>query len=64
MPKRISLEPYLSEAIANQLFDFLDELEEVLFQRCKVLSNKHDLIRGLTCYHWSPQTNSPVTVYI
>jgi hypothetical protein len=33
--------------IANHSFDSLDELEEVLFQRCKVLPNERDLIRGL-----------------
>jgi hypothetical protein len=38
--------------IANHSFDSLDELEEVLFQRCKVLSHERDLIRGLTCYQW------------
>jgi|GEM_PF-6784943 hypothetical protein len=32
-------------------FDSLDELEEVLFERCKVLSDDRDLIRGVTFYH-------------
>ena len=56
--------PVTNQAIANQSFDSLDELESVLFQRCKVLSNEHDLIRSLTCYHWWPQTNSRFTMCI
>lgn len=56
--------PVTNEAIANKSFDSLDELEEVLFQRCKVLSDHRDLIRGLTYYHWWPQTNSSFTMCI
>jgi transposase len=54
--------PVTNEAIANESFKSLDELEEVLFERCKVLSRNCDLIRGLTFYHWWPQTDSSFTV--
>jgi transposase len=54
--------PVTNEAIANESFKSLDELEEVLFKRCKVLSHNRDLIRGLTFYHWWPQTDSSFTV--
>ena len=47
--------PLTNEAIANKLFQTLDELEEVLFQRCRALLKQQDLIRGLTCFHWWPQ---------
>ncbi|MEH2007517.1 hypothetical protein [Nostoc sp.] len=53
-----------NQAIANQSFDSLDELESVLFQRCKLLSNERDLIGGLTYYHWWPETNNNLTVCI
>ncbi|MBN4005664.1 hypothetical protein [Nostoc sp. LPT] len=56
--------PVTNQAIANQSFDSLDELESVLFQRCKLLSNERDLIRGLTYYHWWPETNNNLTVCI
>lgn len=47
--------PLTNEAIANKLFQTLDELEEVLFQRCRALLKQQDLIRGLTCFHWWPK---------
>ena len=47
--------PLTNEAIANKLFQNLDELEEVLFQRCQVLLRQQDLIRRLTCFHWWPK---------
>ncbi|MBW4451098.1 MAG: hypothetical protein KME38_30890, partial [Spirirestis rafaelensis WJT71-NPBG6] len=56
--------PVTNEAIANESFDSLDELEEALFQRCKVISDNHDLIRGLTYYHWWPLTNRSFTTCI
>jgi hypothetical protein len=37
----------INEPIANKSFETLDELEEVLFQRCRVLLGQRDLIRGL-----------------
>ena len=46
--------PLTNEAVANQLFQTLDDLEEVLFQRCRALLKQQDLIRGLTCFHWWP----------
>jgi transposase len=56
--------PVTNQAIANESFDSLDHLEEALFQRCKVISDDHDLIRGLTYYHWWPQTNRSFTTCI
>lgn len=53
--------PLTNEPIANQSFQSLDELEEVLFHRCRRLLQQQDLIRGLTFFHWWPRTAS-VTV--
>ncbi|NET11523.1 MAG: hypothetical protein F6K08_18630 [Okeania sp. SIO1H6] len=36
----------------------LDELEELLVFRCQQLMKQHDLIQGLTCFHWWPQTRA------
>jgi len=48
--------PLTNEAIANQCFEILGQLEEVLFQRCRALLNQCDLIRGLTDFYWWPET--------
>lgn len=48
--------PLTNEPIANCTFDTLDQLEEVLFHRCRILLRQRDLIRGLTCFHWWPLT--------
>jgi transposase len=47
--------PLTNEPLANRTFENLDELEEVLFERCKQLLQQQDLIRGLTNFHWWPQ---------
>ncbi|MFB2974900.1 transposase [Microseira sp. BLCC-F43] len=48
--------PLTDEPIANESFDNLDQLEEVLFHRCRSLLYQRDLVRGLTCFHWWPKT--------
>jgi transposase len=47
--------PLTNEPLANRTFENLDELEEVLCERCKQLLQQQDLIRGLTNFHWWPQ---------
>lgn len=47
--------PLTNEPIANESFENLDQLEEVLFHRCRSLLEERDLIRGLTCFHWWPK---------
>ncbi|MFH7029191.1 MAG: hypothetical protein ACHBN1_28310 [Heteroscytonema crispum UTEX LB 1556] len=42
----------VNEPIANRSFQNLDELEEVLFQRCQVLLQQPTLIKAIACYHW------------
>lgn len=48
--------PLTNEPIINESFETLDDLEQVLFERCRALLKQHDLIRGLTCFHWWPRT--------
>ena len=44
--------PLVDEPIANQSFETLDDLEDVLFERCQSLLQQQDLIQGLTGFHW------------
>lgn len=44
-----------NEPVANRSFETLDELEEVLVQRCQMLLKQPEFIRGLTCFHWWPR---------
>jgi len=46
--------PLANEALANRLFEDLDELEEALVERCVALLEQSDLIRSHTLYHWWP----------
>jgi transposase len=48
--------PLTKEPIANRSFKSLDELEVVLFERCRHLLQQLDLIRGLTFFHWWPSS--------
>jgi len=46
--------PLTNEAVANRLFENLDELEETLIKRCVALCEQAELIRDHTNYHWWP----------
>ena len=48
----------VDEPIANRSFKNLDELEEVLYQRCQSLLKQRDLIKGLTSFHWWSQIDA------
>ena len=42
----------VDEPIANQSFETLNDLEDVLYHRCQSLLQQQDLIQGLTGFHW------------
>lgn len=42
-------------AVANGLFEEIEELEEALVERCVQLLDQTETIRDLTNYHWWPQ---------
>lgn len=42
----------VNEPLANAAFDRIDEVEELVYQRCRCLLQQQELIRGLTFYHW------------
>jgi transposase len=44
-----------NEAVANGLFEEIEELEEALVERCLELLGQTESIRDLTNYHWWPQ---------
>lgn len=44
--------PIANEAIANRSFESLEQLEDVLAQRCRDLTDKPDFVRGLTNFYW------------
>lgn len=45
----------IDEPLANQAFETLDQVEELIHQRCLRLLQQQQLIRGLTSYHWWPE---------
>ena len=44
--------PVVDEPIANRSFENLEQLEEVLYQRCQTLLKQLELIAGLTDFYW------------
>jgi len=48
--------PLTNEALANRPFEEIEQMEETLVERCVQLLDQAELIRGLTNYHWWPQT--------
>lgn len=49
--------PLTNEPIVNKSFETIEELEEALIPRLKILMSQPEFIRGLTCFHWWPRTN-------
>ncbi|MEL7039705.1 MAG: hypothetical protein AAFO04_29485, partial [Cyanobacteria bacterium J06592_8] len=44
----------------NRSFENLDQLEEVLCQRCQTLLKQPELIQGLTSFHWWSQIDDDI----
>jgi transposase len=47
--------PLTNEAIANQHFRTLDELDEALAARCRALTAHPDTLKAHTFFHWWPK---------
>ena len=45
--------PLLHEAVANECFEQLDEVERVLDERCVFLMGHPDVIRGRCGFGWA-----------
>ncbi len=52
--------PLTNEPIVNRSFETIEELEEVLIPRLKVLMEQPEFISGLTCFHWWPTIHTCV----
>ena len=46
--------PLVHEGIANQRVETLDDLEDLLTERCRALAADAELIRSNTLFHWWP----------
>ena len=46
------------ESLVNKSFKTLDELEMVLAQRCRILTQMQPQIQALTNYHWWPEPDA------
>ena len=50
--------PLVNEPLANEAFQTIDEVEELVVQRCRRLLKQQQLIQGLTFYHWWPEVEA------
>ena len=48
--------PLVNEAFANRTIETLDELEALLVERCRNLTEQQDHLRGITHFHWWTNT--------
>jgi len=48
--------PLCDEALANESFASIDELEARLGERCCVLADRPDILSSATCFHWWPSS--------
>ncbi len=49
--------PLTNEAVANRLFEEIEEIEETLAERCVELLDQSEAIRDLTNYRWWPEAS-------
>ena len=50
--------PIVDEPLANRSFVNLEELEQVLYERCQVILSQSELVKGITNFSWWPQSAS------
>ncbi len=46
----------VDEPLVNQYFETINEIEDILVERCCVVSEMKDEVRKLTNYHWLKNT--------
>lgn len=49
--------PLIDEPVANKYFDTIDQLDEVIADRCRRLNRK--IIQARTNFHWWPKSHAP-----
>ena len=42
----------VDEPLVNQSFETINEIEDILIQRCNILNDMQEEIKNLTNYHW------------
>lgn len=42
------------ETVANKVFDDIEQMKDIVWQRCDYLTRQTELISSLTSYHWWP----------
>ncbi len=47
--------PLVNEAVANRYFRDLEEMMEVVAERCRVLAGDPETLRRHTLFHWWPR---------
>ena len=50
--------PLVNEAVANRYFHDLEEMMEVVAERCRVLAKDPETLRRHTLFHWWPRTKA------
>ena len=50
--------PLVDEAIENRAFDSIEQLEEVIAERCVQLANQTEYVKRFTNFHWWPNTHA------
>ncbi len=45
----------VDEPIVNRHFEHLDDIQDQIEQRCRVLEADPEKLRAATCFHWWPQ---------
>lgn len=50
--------PLVDEAIENRPFESIEQLEEVIAERCIQLTNQPGYVKRFTNFHWWPQTQA------
>jgi hypothetical protein len=48
----------VNEVVANRYFGDLEEMMEVVAERCRVLENAPETLRRHTLFHWWPRTKA------
>jgi transposase len=49
--------PLTDEPFVNEYFETLDEIADLLDERCRILADEPDIIRDNTKFHWWPTHN-------
>jgi transposase len=52
---------FLDEPLANRHFETIEDLDQVVGERCVALTRQHKMIRASTLFHWWPRPKTKAT---